>query len=57
MTAVGYISDLEGIVNAFWSLFQHDGTAAFKMSERSPLPPLLSAEDLPGERTEILNVC
>jgi hypothetical protein len=56
MTAVGYISDTEEIVKASWSLFQHDGAAAFKLSERSPLPPPLSAKDLPGGRTQILNV-
>jgi len=56
MTAVGYISYTEEIVKASWSLFQHDGAAAFKLSERSPLPPALSANDLPGRRTEILNV-
>jgi len=56
MTAVGYISDTEEIVNVFWSLFQHDSPAAFKLSERSLLPPALSAKDLPGGRTQILNV-
>ena len=56
MTAVGYISDTEEIVNASWSLFQHDGAAAFKLSEKSPLPPALSAKDLPGGRTQIVNV-
>jgi len=56
MTAVGYISDTEAIVKASWSLLQHDGAAAFKLSERSPLPPALSAKDLPGGRTQILNV-
>jgi len=56
MTAVGYISDTEEIVKASWSLFQHDDTAAFKLSERSPLPPALSANDLPAGRTQILNV-
>jgi len=56
MTAVGYISDTEEIVKASWSLFQHDGAAAFKLSERSPLPPALSAKDLPGGRTQIINV-
>jgi len=56
MTAVGYISDMEEIVKSSWSLFQHDGAAAFKLSERSPLPPALSAKDLPGGRTQILNV-
>jgi hypothetical protein len=48
MTAVGYISDTEEIVKASWSLFQHDGAAAFKLSGRLPLPPALSAKDLPG---------
>jgi hypothetical protein len=56
MTAVGYISDPQDIVKASWSLFQHDGVAAFKLSERSPLPPTLSAKELPGGRTQILNV-
>jgi len=56
MTAVGYISDSGEIVKASWSLFQHDGAAAFTLSERSPLPPALSAKDLPGGRTQILNV-
>jgi len=56
MTAVGYISDTEESVKASWSLFQHDGAAAFKLSERSPLPPALSAKDRPGGRTQILNV-
>jgi len=57
MTAVGYMLDTEEIVKASWSLFQHDGAAAFKLSQRSPLPPALSAKDLPGERTQIINVC
>jgi len=56
ITVVGYISDTEEIVKASWSLFQHDGAAAFKLSERSPLPPALSAKDLPGGITQILNV-
>ena len=47
MTAVGYISDTEEIIKASWSLFQHDGAAAFKLSERSPLAPL-SAKEFPG---------
>jgi hypothetical protein len=56
MTAVGYISDTEEILKASWSLFQHDGAAAFKLSERSPLPPPLAAKDLPGGRTKIFNI-
>jgi hypothetical protein len=56
MTAIEYILDTEDNVNASLSNFQHDGAAAFKVSERSPLPPALSAKDLIGGRTEILNV-
>jgi len=56
MTAVGYILDTEEIVEAPWSPFHHHGAAAFKLSERSPLPPLLSANYLPGGRIQILNV-
>jgi len=56
MTAIGYISDTEEIIKASWLIFQHDGVAAFKFSERSPLPPPLSAKNLPGGRIQILNV-
>jgi len=56
MTAVGYISDMEEILKASWSLFQHDGAAAFELSERSPLRPAFSAKDIPGGRTQILKV-
>jgi hypothetical protein len=56
ITAVGYISDTYEIVKASWSLFQHDGAAVFKWSERSPLPPAMSAKDLPAGRTQIVNV-
>jgi hypothetical protein len=51
-----YISDTEQIVKASWSLFQHYGVAAIKLSERSPWPPALSAKDWPGGRTQILNI-
>jgi len=54
---VGYILDTEEIVKASWSLFQHHGADAFKLSERSPLPPPLSPKDLPGGHIQILNVC
>jgi hypothetical protein len=47
---------MEEIVKPSRLLFQHDGVAAFKLSERSPLLPGLSAKDLPGGRTQILNV-
>jgi len=56
MTAVGSILDTEEIVRALWSLIQHEGAAAFKLSGRSPLPPPCCAKDLPGGRTQILNV-
>jgi len=56
MSAGGYISDIEEIGKVSWSLFQHDGAAASKLSERSPLPPPLSAKDLHGGRTQRLNV-
>jgi len=52
-----YILDTEEIIKASWSLFQHDdGAAAFNWLERSPMPPALSAKDLPGEQTQILNI-
>jgi hypothetical protein len=56
MTAVGYISVTEEIVKASWSNFHHDGAAAFKLSEKSPVPPALSAKDLPGRQSQVLNV-
>jgi len=56
MKAVGYISDTEEIVKASWSKFLHDGMAAFELSEKSPVPPALSAKVLPGEGTQLLNV-
>ena len=57
MAAIGYSSETEEIPKASGSLFQHDGAAAFTLSERSPLPPALSSKDLPGGRTQICNVC
>jgi len=56
MSAVRYISDTEEIVNVSCTNFQHDGAAAFNLSERSPQPPALSAKDLLGGRIQILNV-
>jgi len=56
MTAVGYISDTEEIMKASWSNLQHDGAAAFELSERSLLPPGLGAKNLPGGRTQELGV-
>jgi hypothetical protein len=40
--------DMEEIVKASWLLLQHDGVAIWLLSERSLLPPALSAKDLPG---------
>ena len=57
MTPVGCISDSEEIVKALWPNFQYDGTAAFKLSEKSPVPLALSAKNLPGGQAEVLNVC
>jgi len=54
MTAVGCISDTEEINKPSRSLFQNEGAAAFKFSERTPLPPRLSAKDIPGGRTQII---
>jgi len=56
MTAVGYISDTEETMNASRPNFQPDSAAAFKLSERSPFPPVLSAKDWPVEQTQVLNV-
>jgi hypothetical protein len=47
-TAAGYISDTAEIIKASWSPFEHNGVAALKLLERSPLPPALSAKDLLG---------
>jgi len=55
-TTIGYISDMAEIVKASWSLFQHDGAAASKLAERSPLAGAFSAKGFPGGRNQILNV-
>jgi len=39
-----------------WSNFERDGAAAFKLSERSPVQPALSAKQIPVARTRVLNV-
>jgi hypothetical protein len=57
ITALRYILDTEEISKASWLLFHHDGAAAFTLPERLPIPPTLSAKDLPGGLTKILNVC
>jgi hypothetical protein len=39
MTSEGYTSDTDEIVKESWPNFHHDGAAAFKLSEKSPVPP------------------
>ena len=56
MTPVGFVPESEKTSNVSWLSFEQDGAAAFKLSERSPQPPALSARDLLGGRTQILNV-
>ena len=56
MTSVGYILDTKEIVKASWSNFHHNGAAAFILSEKSPLPSALSAKNLPGGQTQVLNI-
>jgi hypothetical protein len=56
MTAIGYISDTDKVVNAFCTNFQPDGAAGLKLSERSVQPPALPANDLLGGPTKIMNV-
>ena len=55
-TAVEYISDAAKIVKVSRSNFQHDSTPAFELSERLPVPPNMSANNLPGAQTQVLNV-
>jgi hypothetical protein len=56
MTAIEHISVTEEIIKAFWLLIPHNDAAAFKLLEKSPMLASLSAKDIPGVRTEILNV-
>jgi len=56
ITAIGYISDTEEIIEVSLSNFHNDGEAAVKLSERSPLPPALSSNDLAGGGTQVLHV-
>jgi hypothetical protein len=55
MMAMGYILDTQEIIQVSWSLFQYDYAAAFKLSQRPPLPPPVSAKDLPGGPTQIIS--
>jgi hypothetical protein len=43
-----YISVTEETVKVSWLAFKYDGVAAYKMTEKSPLPLSLSQIDLPG---------
>jgi len=56
MTAIRYIWDNAEMVKASWWNFQQDGVAAFKLLVKSPLPPALSAQGIPGGPNEVLNV-
>jgi len=56
MAAGEYISDTEVIVKASWPNFQDEDVAAINVAETSSLPPALSAMDLPGGQTQVLNV-
>jgi len=56
MSAVGDMSDTEEIITAQWSIVQHNGVAAFKLWETSPLPLALSEKDLCEGWTKVLNV-
>jgi len=47
MTAMGYISDTEEIINASWSLFQHDGAAALKIVTKISIATSFVSEEPP----------
>jgi hypothetical protein len=55
-TGIGYISYNEEIIKQSSSNLQYEGVAAFELSERSPLPPPMSAKNLPGGRTHVWNI-
>jgi len=56
MTAIEFISDIEEIIKASWSNFEHDGAATFKLLEKSPVLPALYAKNPHGGRTQAFNV-
>jgi len=56
MTVIGYIINTQEIVKAYSSHIQHDGVAGFKLSERSPLPPILNAMEFRVRQTEVFNI-
>jgi len=55
MTAVGDIHVAEKLVEVSWSIITHDGAPALKWWEKSRVTPGMSAQDLSGRRTEVLN--
>jgi hypothetical protein len=57
MTALGYIADTEELVKTSLLLFHYDSLAAFKLSEQSPVPSALSANDLTVGRNRTFKVC
>jgi len=56
MTTVGFIPDTDKTFKGYWSNFQQDSAAAFKLSERLHVLPALSAKNFPGGKTQICNV-
>jgi hypothetical protein len=48
ITVVGYILNTEEIVKASWSLCQHNGVAAFKLSQNITLGSSFVCKELPG---------
>jgi hypothetical protein len=56
MTAMGYISDSEEVESSSWASFAHDGLAAFKSNEKTPLPKSLPLTELQNGKTQVLNV-
>src|ERR1700749_1030580 len=57
MTAMGYISDTDEMVDAGWESFKHDGATAFKVIEQnSGLPTSLPHSELLHGKTKVLKV-
>jgi hypothetical protein len=48
MTRIGYISNTEELVKVSRSNIDHNAVAAFKLSERYPLPPAMFTRNLSG---------
>jgi hypothetical protein len=56
MTAIAHNPESVEIVKASLSLFQHDTAATIKLSDKSPLPLSLCAQNHSGDQGPILNV-